>query len=153
MNFNKLPRDNAKHIKLNVPKIEPIQHFEFLENIENPMSSILRSVYANIVDMTDKTICEAVIKYAKNQGATDLYILDRDFVKRALINEAKRQQKLKTNFDKITESVESLAEFIDSLNLIDCNACVGKSICDCHIRDCKDVFIKWLQKEIDDEDI
>lgn len=57
-----------------------------------------------------------------------------------------------TNFDKITESVESLAEFIDSLNLIDCNACVGKSICDCHIRDCKDVFIKWLQKEIDDEE-
>ena len=51
----------------------------------------------------------------------------------------------KTNFLKITESVESLAEFIDSLNLIDCNACVGKSICDCHIRDCKEVFIKWLQ--------
>lgn len=58
----------------------------------------------------------------------------------------------KTNFSKITESVESLAEFIDSLNLIDCNACVGKSICDCHIRDCKDVFIKWLLKEIDDEE-
>lgn len=57
-----------------------------------------------------------------------------------------------TNFDKITESVESLAEFIDSLNLIDCNACVGKSICDCHIRDCKEVFIKWLQQEIDDEE-
>lgn len=57
-----------------------------------------------------------------------------------------------TNFDKITESVESLAEFIDSLNLIDCNACVGKSICDCHIRDCKDVFIKWLQEEVDDEE-
>ena len=54
----------------------------------------------------------------------------------------------KTNFSKITESVESLAEFIDSLNLIDCNACVGKSICDCHIRDCKEVFIKWLQEEI-----
>ena len=54
-----------------------------------------------------------------------------------------------TNFDKITESVESLAEFIDSLNLIDCNACVGKSICDCHIRDCKEVFIKWLQQETD----
>lgn len=58
-----------------------------------------------------------------------------------------------TNFSKITESVESLAEFIDSLNLIDCNACVGKSICDCHIRDCKEVFIKWLQQETDNVQI
>jgi hypothetical protein len=52
-----------------------------------------------------------------------------------------------TNFDKITSSVESLAEFIDSLNLIDCSACVGRSLCDCHIRDCKFVFKLWLEQE------
>lgn len=101
-----------------------------------------------------------------------IHLIDKEFVNKALINELSRMAyeneekeakergfvrvkpnlpKLpRTNFDKITESVESLAEFIDSLNLIDCNACVGKSICDCHIRDCKEVFIKWLQQEIDD---
>ena len=49
----------------------------------------------------------------------------------------------KTNFDRITESVEALAEFIEATDGILCNY-VNKH---CHINGCKDCIKEWLQKE------
>ena len=59
----------------------------------------------------------------------------------------------KTNFDKITESVESLAEFIEKY-ATNCNYCPLYKLEKCDIKGwkfdkeyCKKEIIKWLQKE------
>ena len=51
--------------------------------------------------------------------------------------------KPKTNFDRITESTESLAKFIEATDGFLCNY-VNKK---CHINGCVDCIKEWLQKE------
>ena len=55
--------------------------------------------------------------------------------------------KPRTNFDKITESVESLAEFIEYQTNGDCEHCPSNGrYCETHTT-CKGSIIEWLQKE------
>ena len=42
--------------------------------------------------MQDKAIFQSAVSYAQREGFTDLYLLDEEFVKTALINEAKRRK-------------------------------------------------------------
>jgi hypothetical protein len=63
----------------------------------------------------------------------------------------------KTNFGKITENEENLAEFIEKY-ATNCNYCPLYKLEKCDIKGwkldkeyCKKEIIKWLQKEIDDE--
>lgn len=70
-----------------------MKHIE-LENIYEVVDDckIRKNIVAQIVDMTDKVILEAVIEFAKSEGITDLYLLDKEFVKTALEREiAKRK--------------------------------------------------------------
>ena len=53
-----------------------------------------------IVDMQDKILCDTIIAFAQEQGVTDLFLLDKEFVKTALINEAKRRQGVNYEKDK-----------------------------------------------------
>ncbi len=61
--------------------------------------------------------------------------------------------KPKTNYDKITESAESLAEFIYkvrfncALSDYGCDYCILKELGDCNETNIKE----WLQKECEDE--
>lgn len=76
--------------------------------------------------------------------------IDEDFVKSALMHEKARRErqaiKPKTNFDRITESVESLAEFLYELRgcyVHSCYKCPLLSIDECNEKGIKE----WLQKE------
>jgi uncharacterized protein YozE (UPF0346 family) len=54
-----------------------------------------------------------------------------------------------TNFDKITESVESLAEWLESLDI-----CIFPSKWDCYTKKyegCKHCIKEWLKQEAEDE--
>jgi hypothetical protein len=59
----------------------------------------------------------------------------------------------RTNYDKITESVETLAEFLELT--MDCSECVVfKDKYDCYVTQqitCKECIKEWLQKECEDE--
>ena len=128
MNFNKLP--SGKYIKLGEPKIEIENGLEEGKLVAN----VTMRVDTKIADLKDKAVCDAIIEYAKQQGITDLFIIDEDFVKSALIKEKARREMPKTNFDEITESVDSLAEFIETISIKEIS---------------KERIIQWLLKEED----
>lgn len=69
-----------------------MKHIE-LENIYEVVDDckIRKNIVARIVDMTDKVILEAVIEFAKSEGITDLYLLDKEFIKTALVREIARR--------------------------------------------------------------
>ena len=72
--------DYAKHIEL--------------ENIDEVINgyAIRKNIIAQIADMTDKVILEAIIEFAISTGVTDLYLLDKEFVKTALEREISRRK-------------------------------------------------------------
>lgn len=70
-----------------------MKHIE-LKNIYEVVDDykIREDIAAQIVDMTDKVILEAIIEFAKSAGITDLYLLDKEFVKTALEREIARRK-------------------------------------------------------------
>ena len=53
--------------------------------------STMSKMIVQIIDLQNKALYETVIEYAKQQGITSLQLLDEEFVKTALLNEAKRR--------------------------------------------------------------
>lgn len=70
-----------------------MKHIE-LENIYEVVDDckIRKNIVAQIVDMTDKVILETIIEFAKSKGITDLYLLDKEFIKTALEREIARRK-------------------------------------------------------------
>ena len=70
-----------------------MKHIE-LENVcEVDEGYKIRKAFAvKMVDMTDKAILETIIEFAKSAGVTDLYLLDKEFVKTALEREIARRK-------------------------------------------------------------
>ena len=70
-----------------------MKHIE-LENIYEVVDDckIRKNIVAQIVDMTDKVILETIIEFAKSEGITDLYLLDKEFIKTALVRETARRK-------------------------------------------------------------
>lgn len=66
--------------------------FEDIDKWNNEHTKYTEKIAAQVADMTDKTIINSIIDFAKREGITDLYLLDSEFVKTALINEAKRRK-------------------------------------------------------------
>lgn len=75
-----------------------LKHIE-LENIDEVIDDckIRKNIVAQIVDMTDKVILEAIIEFAKSEGITDLYLLDKEFIKTALVREIARRKEGETS--------------------------------------------------------
>ena len=73
--------------------MEYMKHIE-LENIDEVVNGyeIRKSIVAQIVDVTDKVILETIIEFAKSEGITDLYLLDKELVKTALEREIARRK-------------------------------------------------------------
>ena len=70
-----------------------VKHIE-LENIYEVVDDckIRKNIVAQIVDMTDNVILETIIEFAKSEGITDLYLLDKEFIKTALVREIARRK-------------------------------------------------------------
>lgn len=92
MNYNKLPKENGKHIRLNEHLMKIEKHLTKDNLNYNYITEVTQKMACQIVDMQDKILCDTIIAFAKEQGVTDLFLLDEEFVKSALINEAKRRQ-------------------------------------------------------------
>ena len=54
--------------------------------------NLISKIQAQVIDFHDKAIYDAILDFAKREGVTDIYLLDKEFVKTALINEAKRRK-------------------------------------------------------------
>jgi hypothetical protein len=77
-----------------VNTISPLQHIRFRENeikeFQDFQTSMQMKIMAQVIDTTKKAICEAIIRFADEQGMTDLYLIDEKFIKSALIHEIER---------------------------------------------------------------
>lgn len=155
MDYNKLPRENGKYIKLGNGKVE---HTETLPNgTPNYTYTLTHNLCAKVVDMQNEVLCEEIVSFAKKQGITDLFLIDEDFVKSALMHEKARRErqsiKPKTNFDRITENEGALANFIRSR--VVCAVC---PVINCSLyntknaknEDCLQSIKEWLQKECEE---
>jgi hypothetical protein len=80
----KIPR--LRYIKLKEPTIE--------HNYEQGIftSRFESALVARVCELADNAICDAIIKYATEQGYTDLYLIDEEFIKSAILHEIERRQ-------------------------------------------------------------
>lgn len=80
-----------------------LKHFQIKEPaLDFAALKITRQLMAEVVDMTDGLIVEAIKKEAARQGFTDLYLIDRELVKNVITGATtKRGHWYKDNFTKI----------------------------------------------------
>lgn len=66
----------------------PFEHYQFEVtpkiNVDEGVYSVQRKVLAQCVDMVDDAIVQAVVDVAREEGISDLYLLDKTFVVNAL---------------------------------------------------------------------
>jgi len=77
-----------RHIHFDWPPL-PVRGID----MGDPMGDITVKISAQVADMTDSAIVEAILQVAKEEGLTDLYLIDREFILRALRNELERMVK------------------------------------------------------------
>lgn len=65
----------------------PVQEFMFTKTV--PFNSIVK-IMASIVDIKNETIVEAVVDTARKEGITDLILMDKEFILRAIKNELEK---------------------------------------------------------------
>lgn len=56
------------------------------------VATLHKKIMAQIVDTTDRAICEAIREYAYKQGVTDIYLIDEEFIKSAIMHEVERRK-------------------------------------------------------------
>ena len=80
-------------------KGNPFQRFEFnngrIEEFdqERGIYKLNEKIAANCMSLVDNEIVKAAVKAAREEGITDLILMDKDFVLRALKNELERYYK------------------------------------------------------------
>ena len=85
--MDKLYKGNPfQHFKLNNASIE-----EF--NQEREIYKLHEKIAVNCMSLVDNEIVKAVVKAASEEGITDLILMDKDFVLRAIKNELERYYK------------------------------------------------------------
>ena len=72
--------------------MEYMKHYELNEKFDLSMSKYIEKAIVQIIDMRDKAILDCIVEFAKEQGITDLYLLDAEFVKTALEREIERRR-------------------------------------------------------------
>lgn len=73
----------------------PLEHFDLRPadfDIYQEVDNIRMKIVAEVVDKTDTAICNAIINAAREEGVTDLYLIDREFVISAIKNEIARRK-------------------------------------------------------------
>lgn len=77
-------------------KNEPMKHLHFdrlcspLE--EPPLSYEVAKIAAQVTDLTDRAITEAIIEAATKEGLTDLYLIDKRFIFEAIAEKVEREK-------------------------------------------------------------
>ena len=76
----------------------PITHIPFdhhqITELHDYGGYIHKNFMAKVIDTTDKVIFDAIIRYADEHCATDLFIIDEEFIKSAIENEIQRRMEL-----------------------------------------------------------
>lgn len=60
---------------------------ELIKGLDDGIMSISQRLLAQVVDMTDEVIVQAIIDYAREAGVTDLFLIDKEFIMSAIKRE------------------------------------------------------------------
>lgn len=73
--------------------MDPVKRFVLNENkFNDDFTKYTEKISYQIVNNRDKQLFGAIINYAKQTGITDLFVVDEEFVKTALLNEVERRK-------------------------------------------------------------
>ena len=75
--------------------MEFLKHYELPHDYPLDGSTFINKTSILIADMTDKAIVQCIIDFAIVKGITDLYLIDEEFIKTALMNEVERRKGIK----------------------------------------------------------
>lgn len=72
---------------------EPITKLEFEPALlgDNGVNTMIRKVAAIFADQTDRVLMDAIIREAKANGITELYVLNKDFILSAIREKMERE--------------------------------------------------------------
>ena len=73
---------------------EVMRHFEFENPFNDEGTCYINRIMVEVANLLDQALVQAVLSYAQREGLTDLYLIDAEFVKTALLNEANRRKGL-----------------------------------------------------------
>lgn len=78
-------------------KINPLQHIQltgelFRSPLEGKCGYSVAKIAAQVADLTDKVVTDAIIAAAMQEGVNDLYLIDRVFIGRAIQNQIEREK-------------------------------------------------------------
>ena len=77
---------------LMLPKIGTHYHFDHpIDILEQPIT-YMQTIQAQVIDMTDKLMMEAIIQAARENKIDDLYILDKTFILEAIAEKIERMK-------------------------------------------------------------
>lgn len=76
---------SVHYIKLKQPEIK----FDSATNL----GEITTALMAKVIDYENKVLFDAMVKYATEQDFTDLYLIDEEFLKAAIIHEIERRKR------------------------------------------------------------
>ena len=77
------PQQTLMHIPL---------YLDDIIDTHGSVATLHKKIMAQVVDITNRAICEAIRKYAYEQGVTDIYLIDEDFIKSAIMHEIERRE-------------------------------------------------------------
>lgn len=78
-----------KYIQLGKPEINFDHVHDDLQDTYT--SRIVSKLMAKVVDSQDKLLCDAIISYAVESGVKDLFLIDEEFIRSAIINGIQRR--------------------------------------------------------------
>lgn len=70
----------VRKIRLNAPELK----------FESGIVTMQHKIYADCIDMEENAIFDAVVRCAKENGYTEAFLLDKDFVLSAIVDAAKK---------------------------------------------------------------
>ena len=95
--------------------VYPLKHYSIPQEIHGLLDDQYKKIQAAAIDMTDNLVVQAITQAAKEEGVTDLYLIDKKFAADAIKEKLEREDP-KTFADKIRAmSDEELTDAIYKL--------------------------------------
>lgn len=70
----------------------------------------LMEIAAQATDLADKAIVDCIVQTAKEAGITDLYLLDKNFIRLAIMSAIEDTQNYKASFEQIAEKYSKIQD-------------------------------------------
>ena len=86
----------------------------------------LMEIAAQATDLADKAIVDCIVQTAKEAGITDLYLLDKNFIRLAIMSAIEDTQNYKASFEQVAEKYSKIQDKMlngDLVEVVRCKDC------------------------------